>query len=95
MATLIFCKTETYRNQQSVIPIFTFTSTQNKQVLKHIQENLSDYFDYHGINSMEDEFDLFKEQVEEEGLLNAISNSTTIQATYLELESIATTKKVK
>lgn len=89
METIIFCRTDNYRNQESINPLFTFTNTQKKQVLKHIKDNLNDYFD---TEDNETEFNFFKEEVEELGILQAIRNNSKIQATYLELESIAKTK---
>jgi hypothetical protein len=56
--------------------------------MKHIQENLMDYFDD---ADAENEFDYFKEKVEEQGILFAMNNSD-IYATYIELESIGAKK---
>jgi hypothetical protein len=86
MATLIFCSCDAHKSKKSFTPLFTFTETQHKQVIKHIKENISDYFD-----DEDDSFNYFLSKVEEEGILFALNN-TDIYATYIELNSIASTK---
>lgn len=86
MATLIFCSCDIHKSKKSFTPLFTFTETQQKQVIKHIKENLSDYFD-----DEDDGFSYFLSKVEEEGILFALNNSE-IYATYIELHSVASTK---
>ena len=88
MATLIFCSCDRHKTKSSYTPLFTFTETQHKLIIKHIQENLIDYFDD---ADAENEFDYLKEKVEQEGILFAM-NSSDIYATYIELESIGAKK---
>lgn len=88
MATLIFCSCDRHKTKSSYTPLFTFTETQHKLIVKHIQENITDYFDD---ADAENEFDYFKEKVEQEGILFAMNNCD-IYANYIELESIGAKK---
>ncbi len=92
MATLIFCSCDRHKSKSSYTPLFTFTEGQHKQIIKHIEENLSDYFDDADI---ENDFAYFKEQVEEQGIIFALNNNSEIYATYIQLESIGSTKTKK